>query len=249
MRKFFEKQLENWEKANRLVKVILYILFFVFIFSLIPEVGLLQAVVAVGALSTAVGIFLAYYSLRDSHEWNRRQYTIQFLGCWNECARDHLNVLEKEFPDLLNVPDFIKNPDLIKTWCIKDEEAKKLADLMSHPEENCREMDIRRHLIELFNYFESIANAYEQHVVDRSAVVDCDATAMLDIFIYFQPFIKEMRKINRRDPWPPLSRVAELWLNEATFSKSKVQADEASRRYEEASKRLESKLKKPTGVL
>ena len=46
-----------------------------------------QAVTAVGSVSTAVGVFLAFLALRSTHEWNRRSYTAEFLDDWNESAR------------------------------------------------------------------------------------------------------------------------------------------------------------------
>lgn len=85
-------------------------------------------------------------------------------------------------------------------------------------------------------------------MVDRAAIEDSVGTVILDACVYFQPFIEEMRKINRRDPWPPLSRVVELWLTEAIRRKAQDEAKEASRRYREALKKAEAKLKQPTGI-
>jgi hypothetical protein len=206
-------------------------------------VPVLQALTVVGSVSTAVGIFLAILTLRDTQEWNRRQYTVDFLKNWNECTREHFVELEKQFPDFLAVPDFIKKPDLVESWCIDKEKAKLIAEVKSESDRK-----LRVHLVELFNYFEMIASAYEQHVVDRDAVQDSAGTVILDFCVYFQPFINEMRKSNRRDPWPPLSRVIDLWLNEEFSQSRQKQADEASRRYVETLKKLESKLKKPTGI-
>jgi hypothetical protein len=212
-------------------------------------VPIMQAVTAVGSVSTAVGVFLALLTLRATHEWNRRHYTIEFLGDWNERARKHLVVIEKQFPEFFAVPDFIKNPDLMDSWRLDPNRAKQLVKVKSeHHEPDHTQPDIRGHLIELLNYFEGIASAYEQHVVDRAAIEDSVGTVILDVCVYFQPFIEEMRKINRRDPWPPLSRVVELWLTEATRRTAQTQAEEASRRHGEALKKFESKLKQPTGI-
>lgn len=219
------------------------------IVSLLFRVPIVQAITAVGSVSTAVGVFLALLTIRNAHEWNRRHYTIEVLENWNECARKHLIVLEKQFPDFFAVPDFIINPDLMGSWCIDENQAKQLLAVKSERQEpDHTELDIRGHIIELLNYFEGIASAYEQHVVDREAIEDSVGTIILDVCVYFQPFIEEMRKINRRDPWPPLSRVVELWLIEETRRKAQSQAKEASRRHEEAIKKFESKMKQPTGI-
>ena len=85
-------------------------------------------------------------------------------------------------------------------------------------------------------------------MVYREAVGDSIGTVILDVCVYFQPFIEEMRKINRRDPWPPLSRVVEQRLREAARRKAQAGAQEASRRYKEAVKKAEANLKQPTGI-
>lgn len=206
-----------------------------------------QAVTAVGSVSTAVGVFLAFLALRNTHEWNRRSYTAEFLDDWNESARKHLAVLERQFPELFAVPDFITNPDLRNSWCLDQTIAEQLVKPESEPVGSIPdEPGIRGHLIALFNYFERIAIAYELHVVDREAIGDSVGTVILDVCVYFQPFIEEMRKINRRDPWPPLSRVVELWLTEEIRRKAQAGAQEASKRYREAAKK--ANLKQPTGI-
>ena len=212
-------------------------------------VPMAQAATAVGSVSTAVGVFLAFFALRNTHEWYRRNYTAEFLDDWNESARKHLAILERQFPEFFAVPDFITNPDLRNSWCLDQTIAEQLVKIVCKPVESISDdLGIRGHLIALFNYFEGIAIAYELHVVDRAVIVDSVGTVILDACVYFQPFIEEMRKINRRDPWPPLSRVVELWLTEATRRKAQDGAEEASRRYREALKKSEAKMKQPTGI-
>ena len=212
-------------------------------------VPVVQAVTAVSSVSTAVGVLLALLTLRHTHEWNRRHYTVEFLDDWNESARRHLTVLEKQFPEFFAVPDFIKDPNLMNSWRLDQDRAKQLVEVKLELQgSDPNELGVRGHLLELLNYFEGIATAYEQHVVDRAAIEESVGTIILDVCVYFQPFIEEMRKVNRRDPWPPLSRVVELWLTEATRRKAQAQAEEASRCYGEARKKFESKLKQPTGI-
>lgn len=85
-----------------------------------------QAATAVGSVSTAVGVFLALLTLRNTHEWNRRHYTVEFLDDWNESARKHLAVLEREFPEFFAVPDFITDPHLRNSWCLDRARAEEL---------------------------------------------------------------------------------------------------------------------------
>ena len=180
----------------------------ILIFNLIFGIPVVQAATAVGSVSTAIGVFLAFSALRNTHEWNRRNYTAEFLDDWNENASNHLAILAREFPKFFAVPDFITNPDLRNSWCLDQARAEQLVKLESEADRpTSNELGVREHLIALFNYFEGIAVAYELHVVDRAVIEDSVSTVILDACVYFQPFIEEMRKINRRDPWPPLSHV------------------------------------------
>jgi hypothetical protein len=208
-----------------------------------------QAATAVGSVATAIGVFLAFLALRNTHEWNRRNYTAEFLDDWNENASQRLAILAREFPKFFAVPDFITNPGLRNSWCLDQARAEQLVKLESEQDRpTCNELGVREHLIALFNYFEGIAIAYELHVVDRAVIEDSVSTVILDTCVYFQPFIDEMRKINRRDPWPPLSRVVERWLAEATWSKAQEGAIAASQRYREALRKSEENLRPPTGI-
>jgi len=206
-------------------------------------VPILQALTAVGSVSTAVAIFFAILTLRDTQEWNRRQYTVELLDNWNDSTRKHFLALKKEFPEYFAVPDFITTPALMESWCLDKTKAKELAEVNSE-----HEVDLRGHIVALLNYFEGIALAYEQYVVDRDAIDDSVGTVILDFCVYFQPFIEEMRKNNRRDPWPPVSRTVELWLTKESRLTAQTQAKDASLRHVQALKKFESKLKKPTGI-
>src|SRR5712692_1614848 len=160
----------------------------------------------VGPLLTAFGLFLAFSTLREGHEWNRRHFTVQLIGGWNAQAREHLTSLTREFPAFFQVPDFIKNPEAKKSWTINPDRAKRIVRAEPEPQNEARpdaNIAIRDSLIALMNYFEDVATAYKLHIVDRDAVRDSFGAVMLDVWTYFYPFIAEMRSINRRDPWPP----------------------------------------------
>jgi hypothetical protein len=221
----------------------------IILLSWLAGVTVIQSILAVGSVSTAVGIFIALWTLHEAHEWNRRHYTIELLDKWNENARKHLEALEIEFPDLFAVPDFIARPEVKTTWCINRDRAKRLVKVSSESEEFTKnDMLIRGHLLAVLNYFEGIASAYEQHVVDRKAIFDSVGTVILDVCMFFEPFIQEMNNVSRRDPWPPLSHVVDLWLKDERLSKTLKQAADARLSYDETQKRHESYFKQRTGA-
>jgi hypothetical protein len=175
----------------------------------------------VGAIAAASAFLLAYQTLRATHEWNRRHYTIEMAARWNKEARPHLDFLEKQYPLFFAVPDFVKNRDAISSWKMDADEARRLLDT-SRPDVLAHET--RNHLIALFNCCENFALAYEQYVVDRAAIENCFGQVISDAYTFFQPFVVEIRKLNRSDPWPPLSRVVLLWLSAARLDQAHLEA-------------------------
>ncbi|HXR25398.1 MAG TPA: hypothetical protein VN742_08565 [Candidatus Binataceae bacterium] len=214
----------------------------------IPEVA-----AAVGAVLTAVGLVLGVVTLRHTHDWNRRHYTIEFISGWNEHARDHLAALEQAFPEFRAVPDFIQDPAAQSKWLLQTEWAERLIKSNENPDAP-KDLELRRHLIALLNYFEAVATAYEQYVVDRPAVEDSFAPIITDVVTYFQPFINLLRARTKRDPWPPLSRVALVWVTEAGRIRAQrrsiiaeKQHEDAQREAEDARRKAQQNLKAPTG--
>jgi hypothetical protein len=203
----------------------------------------------VGPLLTAFGLFLAFSSLREGHEWNRRHFTVGLILGWNTQAREHLAVLTQEFPDFFQVPDFIKNPEAKKSWAIESDRAKRIVrgEFDSTPGSTSdADMKIRNSLVALMNYFEYVATAYKLHIVDREAVRDSFGSVMLDVWIYFYPCIAEMRHINRRDPWPPLTYVITEWERAETRSYLEKRAHEAAAEHEKLLK--EGGARERTGI-
>jgi hypothetical protein len=208
-----------------------------------------EAAASIGSLLTVVALLLAFNTLRETHEWNRRHYTIELMGSWNTRARPHLSFLEHEFPNFFAVPDFIGNPEVLRSWKLDADRARQLvASDGSPPQAGSKDLEIRDHLIELFNYFEDLSIAYEQYIVDRSTAEDSFAPTMIDVYTFFQPFIEEMRRVNRRDPWPPISRTVDLWYLAATRRKAQEVASEVEKRHREATEKAEKSWGRPTGI-
>lgn len=57
--------------------------------------GLQEAATATGSIAAATvaatALLLAQRTLRDTHDWNRRHYTIEIQSRWNKEARPHLD--------------------------------------------------------------------------------------------------------------------------------------------------------------
>ena len=77
-----------------------------------------EAMSIAGSILTALSVFLAFIAIRDTHEWNRRRFTIDLTKDWNVEAREHIAYLSVKFPRYFEVPDFIGDPKEKVFWCI-----------------------------------------------------------------------------------------------------------------------------------
>jgi hypothetical protein len=67
-----------------------------------------EAATTIASIITATAFLLAYQTLRTTHEWNRRHYTVELSSRWNTQVRVHLAFLEHEFPQFFAVPNFVR---------------------------------------------------------------------------------------------------------------------------------------------
>ena len=208
----------------------------------VPGVTVSEAIAASGLVMTALSLFLGAITLRETHDWNRRHYTVELMQNWNPQTRKHLAYLRQHFPDFMNVPDFIAKPESKSSWEMDREIAK--AAVHSTPTDADADqlyLETCDHLIALMNYLEDVSAAYEQHIVDRSAVEDSLGPVMVDTYVYFRPFIDEVRSVSRHEPWPPLKRVVEAWEATAFRLKRETDASDARKRALEANARVRGK--------
>jgi len=145
-----------------------------------------ESATTVACVVTSISFLLAYRTLRATHEWNRRQFTVTMSSRWNSALRPHLLFLEGRYPDVVQVPDYSNDEIDMSSWSMSDAEAKAVC--MSRDPESAESVT-RNHLIELFNEFENLSIAYEQHVVDRRAFEDSFVPVITDINCFFHPLL------------------------------------------------------------
>jgi hypothetical protein len=212
----------------------------------------------IGTNFTAISIYLAFISIRETHEWNRRNLTLQLMGNWNQQTRSHLDVIISEFPNFSIRPksassdEWATNPEWVHPqWSIDEGRANLIVSSLSNPRGELKDKEIYRSLISLLNYFESLASAYENSVVDRTVIEQSFAPMIIDISRYFRPFIKLKRDQAGREPWPPLAKAVDSWESEHFRKKAEEDAIEAIEKAKKASELAESnklKGKGKTGV-
>lgn len=192
-----------------------------------------------GVVVTAIGVYHAFATLRASHEWNRRHYTVEMTAAWNHEARALLANLTRYFPEFFQVPDFISDDRQRDRWCIDKDMAERLVFLKLPSDGTEKEIiEIRDNLVPLFNHFESIAIAYQLNVIDRNAIFESFGAVLLDTWIFFGPFVDKMREVNRRDPWPPLTELIHAWEAEEMRRHFEKRLEETKKREQAAKEKL-----------
>lgn len=187
-----------------------------------------QLLAALGVLAAVASLAIQRNQMNAEYDWRVRQYTLELSRSWNDQARHHIDALSRAFPEFFRVP-----PSGVEGWRLPPERARELVlcegekPTESRPSNDIeRDRVLRNHLISLLNYFETLALAYEQYIVDQEAVVDSFSSMMIDTYEYFLHFIDEMVKVNRRKPWPPLDRVVLRWQNDELRRAHERMADE-----------------------
>ncbi len=162
---------------------------------------ILEFIKDVGPVVTAVGVFVAVWTLRANHDWNRRQYTATLVAGWNEKTSVHRKAIEKLRPGLIDLnvkgePTEIGKKDAAEIYTAKPDTPS---------------WDLRFHFIELLNHFESIAAAYRNHVADRQMIEESFRSVLVRFYDILGNFMEEVKQHRGYEPWKPYHIVVREW--------------------------------------
>ncbi len=171
----------------------------------------LQVFQTVGILLVAVSLYFSWRTLKAEqksmiaqHEWNRRQYTAQVLGRWDEAIKDHRNPIVEAFPGLVQ-DAYADIPS--QDRCRRIREAKKGEFKVNGVDA----FELRAHIISVFDYFEDLAIAWDTQTGNQKTIEESVAGAILRWHDFFRYFIQDMKQEMKYDSWPALTRTVEIW--------------------------------------
>jgi Domain of unknown function (DUF4760) len=161
---------------------------------------------AVGVLAAIVGLCLTYLTLRENHEWNRRQFTLVILGSFKKDVGQTQEILNASFPGL-----YLKD----KSAPMTREQAVLYYNATKDKPEDFK---IRAAIIDRLNYLEYVCTAYESYTVDRDIVKEVYSGIFKRSYAYFREFMVVAREQEGDKPysgaWAPVDRVVNSWLKE-----------------------------------
>jgi len=154
-----------------------------------------------GPIATALGVFVAIWALRANHDWNRRNFTAALIGQWNEKTSIHRQAIEKIKPGLV---------DLNKKWT-PVEITKAEAENIYTAKAGTDEWLLRFHFIELLNYFETIASAYNNKVADQIMIEESMKGVLVRWHDILVNYIHAVEAHRGYQPWSPFLTVIDEW--------------------------------------
>lgn len=162
-----------------------------------------QALTAAGAIFTGVAVLVAYYGIKQQHDWNRRQYTLELVRQVNNELRELREPLREAFPKLFH--------DRALSTLSKGEaealfNACPLVDTRT-PRQGEFTCEARGTAGAYLNLLEEIAVAHWNHVADRSIVEISFAGMILEDYGYFENFVQHVQTVRKRPVYETLQNV------------------------------------------
>lgn len=162
------------------------------------NLGLLL-VAMIGVVVAAVGAWLAYRTLKSSHDWKRRQYTMDLLRRWSDNAIEHAKALETAIPRILEQDQRADGSELTRQRATEI----YLADAESP------DWKLRYHIYELLNYYELVATSYLDGLADDKIIDEAFAQQVLRYHDRLKNFIDVVEERRGQHLWPPIRRFVE----------------------------------------
>lgn len=160
----------------------------------------------VGWAFTITTILLAYKSLKANHRtletnqaWNRKHYALQMLVSWNQHTIEHRQAIEAWKPGLINASR--KRGKVV----FSDEEAAAL-----YTSKSAESASVRLHIVQLLNYLEYVAVAYEENIAEQSVIEDSFKDIMLAYYDALTPYLKHAEE-HGRQPWQLFVKTMLSW--------------------------------------
>jgi len=163
---------------------------------------------SIGILATGCSAYLAYRSLnrqqkivKADHDRSKRAFAVKLLLKWNNNTLVHRRAIEKAFPGLLDH----KHGDYTQL-------TKKHATEIYNATNNESELfELRFHIIELLNFFEAVAMAYENSVADQEILETSFKGTLNNYYIALHDFLAIVEDCRQYQPWKPYITLVRRW--------------------------------------
>lgn len=176
----------------------------------------LLGITALGTLGIAISIFVSFYSIRETHEWNRRSHTVELIGGFEDHISKYRDTLSETF-DALYIKDKRGRLDpetARKIWMRQVDQNGKYGFLRDK-----KKLEIvRNQLVGFLNYMEYLAQAYLENTVDQEAFENSLSDPMILYYNFLEEFINvsQPQLEYKHTNWQPVSDVVALFKHKQT---------------------------------
>jgi hypothetical protein len=157
---------------------------------------ILRIITAAGLFVTAISVAIAYWGIREQHEWNRRQQTLVIINDSNKHLNEIRNSLRTSFPDMYSANQAQKLSP-------KDAEDLYNACPVKRPPAGATRFSCgaRGVAADYLNYMDYIASSYVDNVADRRMIEKAFSGVIIEDYEYFENFVKHTEQIRKRQTW------------------------------------------------
>lgn len=156
----------------------------------------------IGIIGTFIGVWIAVRSLRENHEWNRRQYAMNIIVNWNQNTVEHAKAIEEQFPG-------IRYLDRMSGAMNEITLSRAIQILGAKPESE--DFNVRFHIISLLNYFEYVALSASTQVADRDIIINTLSGPIRKWISVLHNFNNAVSQCWGFQPWDGLLKTVEQW--------------------------------------
>jgi len=178
---------------------------------------IISHITEIGVVITAIGVFLAFFTLRANHDWNRRERAIAMAEKWNTQTLVHRKAIERAIPGLYDI-----NKKSVTVVELSVNRATQIYLANPEDEDQFSDWELRFHFIELLNYFEDVALSYLHQVGDQHILDEAISRPLLRWYAILSPFMKVVKEHRGYDAWEAFSSIVKIWDQPERRSRKKT---------------------------
>lgn len=163
---------------------------------------------AFGAMMAGMSTFFAYLTFRRQsasfiadHERSKKASAVDLILQWNQNTLIHRRSIETAFPGLL---DRSTSRGVVEL-------TKQQATNIYNSDPKSPDWELRFNLIELLNFFEAVAVAFESGVADRKLIEDSFRGVLRNYYEALHNFIVVVKESRGLNPWEPYVTLIRRW--------------------------------------
>lgn len=169
----------------------------------------MKALQAIAHGATVVMLFLLWWQLFQTDQWNKDRLSAELLNSWNVDLKSNVKMLRSEYKE--NFHKGIPIPDA--TLIYGFDRPQVGGDRQKYEE-------LYAEAVWMLNHLEYISQCYQHELVTREIIDESMKKFMISSYQALKPFIEEYSKgiDGNRTPWKPFTDLIGEWQDQRDHS-------------------------------